>query len=320
MTKEQYHEWEKYVRLMEHVWNTSHHSVLKCTPFEAAHGLQARSALDSLTEEDQEIPTDLMTQDGVAAMMTTAKAFEKQIQRLRSEAANTEAARNSRGSSRKYVEGDQVSFYIPPTEKEAHRMGRKPKHLPQYRGPATITKILSNTTYQLSHNDRIYNRCFSELRPYRSAGPPMDLPAAQDVLMQQRKLVVGNYVALCDSNDVEDDHFHLCEVTSIQDGKAVLLNYVTWTSNIKHAKFSVMYQHRSDLAYTTIPPKKDKLEQEVFDWITLEEADEYIDHYNIQMTRSMKIRSGSRKQLRQLGLKHHVLGKTFPPRFGGGSE
>ena len=149
MTKEQYHEWDKYVRLMEHVWNTSHHSVLQCTPFEAAHGLQARSALDSLVEDDGDTPTDLMTIDGVAAMRTTAKAFEKQIRRLRSEACHSEAERNNKGTERKYKMGDQVSFFIPPSEKEAKQMGRKPKHLPQYRGPAIIAKVLTNTTYEL---------------------------------------------------------------------------------------------------------------------------------------------------------------------------
>ena len=61
----------------------------------------------------------------------------------------------------------------------------------------------------------------------------MNLPAAQDIQMQQREIVVGNYVVLCDSDNIEDDHFHLCKVLSIQDGKAVLLNYVTWTANIK---------------------------------------------------------------------------------------
>ena len=68
MTKEQHEEWEKYVRLMEHVWNTSFHSTLQCTPFEAAHGLPARSALDTWVEEPGHRPTDLMTTDGVEAM------------------------------------------------------------------------------------------------------------------------------------------------------------------------------------------------------------------------------------------------------------
>ena len=141
------------------------------------------------------------------------------------------------------------------------------------------------------YEGRAYFRCFGELRPYKSNKLPMDLPAAQDIPMQSRDLIVGNYVALCDSNRAEDDHFHLCKVLSIADGKAVLLNYATWHSNIKHAKWSIMYQHTSDLAFTTIPPRKNPTEQEVIDWVSVDEADEYIDHYDVQLTKSMRITS-----------------------------
>merc|ERR1712139_681655 len=102
----------------------------------------------------------------------------------------------------------------------------------------------------------------------------MNLPVTQDIQMQTRDLVVGNYVALCDSNRAEDDHFHLCKVLSIADEKAVLLNYVTWHSKIKHAKWSIMYQHKSDLAFTTIPPRRNPTDQEVIDWVAVDEADE----------------------------------------------
>ena len=44
----------------------------------------------------------------------------------------------------------------------------------------------------------------------------------------------------------------------------------------------------------------------------LEEADEYIDHYDLKLTRQMKLTAKSIKQLDKLGLKHHVLGTTFP--------
>ena len=236
---------------------------------------------------------------------------------MRSEACHTEADRNNKGTGRKYEVGDQVSFFIPPSENEAKQMGRKPKHLPQYRGPAIIAKVLTNTTYELMFQGRAYFRCFSELRAYRSNRLPMNLPAAQDIEMQKRDLVVGNYVALCDSDRVEDDHFHLCKVLSIKDGKTVLLNYATWQTKIKRAKWSIMYQHKSDLAFTTTPSRKNPIQQEVIDWVTVEEADGYIDHYDVKLTKSMRITTKCIKHLKQLGLKHHALGKTFPHPMGG---
>ncbi len=312
MTGEQYHEWEKYVRLMEHVWNTSYHSVLKCSPFEAAHGLKARSAVDSLARATATVNTDLMTQDGIEAMRTTARAFEQQIHNVRKEATAANAELLRKGPKRTYEVGDEVTFYLPPSEKDALSMGRKPKHLLQYRGPAFVVDKLSATTYRIEYEGRKYNRCFSELRPYKSDRLPLDLPIATQVDMQERKLIVGNFVALCDSANPEDDHFHLCKIIEIEDYTAVLLNYATFTANIRTARFSIMYQERHSARYTTERPRLNARSQEVIDKVDLDEADDFIDHYNIRMTSKMRITAKSIRQLRKLGLKHHVLGKTFP--------
>ena len=155
-------------------------------------------------------------------------------------------------------------------------------------------------------------RCFSELRPYKSPRLPLDLPMVKDQAMQENKLKVGNFVALCDSDDPNDIHFHLCKVVEIEDNKAVLLNYATWNKNIKTTTFSIMYQNENTHKYTTKRPKSNVREQEVIDRIDLELADDYIDHYDIKITRKMHLSKKSIRQLQQLGLKHHILGKTFP--------
>ena len=113
MTKEQYQEWEKYVRLMEHVWNTSHHSVLQCTPFEASHGIPARTVLDSWVEEERTGETSrLMSQDDISAMRTTAQAFIEQIANVRKEVEERSARLRKRGIKRTFNVGDRVSFFI----------------------------------------------------------------------------------------------------------------------------------------------------------------------------------------------------------------
>ena len=141
---------------------------------------------------------------------------------------------------------------------------------------------------------------------------PLDLPMANPASMQERRLITGNYVALCDSADLEDDHFHLCKVLSIEDDKATLLNYATFSNNLSNAKFSIMYQEITTQRYTTQKPKRNAREQEVIDKVSLEEAEDYIDHYDIKVTKNMKIGKKSIRQLQRLGLKHHVLGRTFP--------
>ena len=119
-------------------------------------------------------------------------------------------------------------------------------------------------------------------------------------------------MALCDTDDPEDDHFHLCRVTAIEDGRAVLLNYATWSRNIKTAKFRIMYQEARTGRYTTEPPSRNAREQEVIDRLPLDDADGYIDLYDIIVTRAGRIGAKSIRQLQRLGLKHHVLGHTFP--------
>ena len=312
MTNEQYKKWEKYVRLMEHVWNTTLHNVLQCTPFEAAHGLPARSVLDTFVDKVGTKVIDLMTSDGIDAMKNTAKAFEQQIYQLRKEAAVRQAALARRGSNVKYKVGDEVAFFVPPTEKEAKAAGRKAKHLLFYRGPAFITEVLSNTTYKLDYDGRVYYRCFSELRPYKSNRLPVDLPIANNIRMQDNKLVPGNFVSLCDTDDENDVHFHLCKVIAIEDDKALLLNYATWGTSLRSAKFRVLYQEKGTNRYTTQKPRHNAKEREVLDDLPLEQADGYIDHYNIIMTKDMRITAASIRQLKKLGLKHHILGKTFP--------
>ena len=112
--------------------------------------------------------------------------------------------------------------------------------------------------------------------------------------------------------DVNDCHFHLCRVLAIEDNKAILLNYATWTPNIFQAKFSPMYQCKRTFRYTTERPKRNATKQQVVDQVPLEEADDFIDHYDVRVTKRMIISRKSIRQLRKLGLKHHILGKTFP--------
>jgi len=312
MSNEQYKKWERYIRLMEHVWNVMYHSTLKCSPFEAAHGLPARSVLDTYVEETNGKMVDLMTSDGIEAMKHTAKAFEKQIYQLRKEAAERRAALARKGSNVKYKVGDEVSLFIPPSESEAKKAGRKVKHLLFFRGPAVITEKLSNTTYKLDYNGRIYYRCFEELRPYKSSNLPIDLPVANESSMQEDKLITGNFVTLCDTDDENDVHFHLCKVIAIEDNKAILLNYATWGKRLRSAKFSVLYQEKATSRYTTQKPKGNAKDREVIDQLPLEQADDYVDHYDIKMTKDMRMSKASIRQISKLGLKHHILGKTFP--------
>ena len=130
--------------------------------------------------------------------------------------------------------------------------------------------------------------------------------------MQNSKLIPGNFVSLCDTDDENDVHFHLCKVMTIEDEKALLLNHATWGGSLKSVKFSILYQERGSNRYTTQKPNRNVKEREVVDQLPLTQADDYVDHYDIKMTKDMRISKVSIRQLKKLGLKHHILGKTFP--------
>jgi len=66
-----------------------------------------------------------MAQDGIEAMKVTAKAFGKQIQNMRQEAAEEAAKYKSKGPKMMYKVGDQV-FFSHPKRSKGHRQGGNP--------------------------------------------------------------------------------------------------------------------------------------------------------------------------------------------------
>ena len=67
MTDEQYAHWDEYLRLIEHTWNTTIHSVLGVSPFEEAHGIPVVSVAESLAKGTP-VHTVSMKNDSIQAM------------------------------------------------------------------------------------------------------------------------------------------------------------------------------------------------------------------------------------------------------------
>jgi transposase InsO family protein len=75
MSKAQRDNWHNYMRLMEHVWNT--------TP--------ARSALDCIVHDAEYSQPDTISSNGIAALKHTAKAFEQSLYQFRLQEAQHSA-------------------------------------------------------------------------------------------------------------------------------------------------------------------------------------------------------------------------------------
>ena len=310
MSNEQYSNWPSYLRLIEHTWNTSIHTNTGFTPFEAAHGLPAATAVSSIADEGDYCAPNTMDQRGMTAISTTAKAINEILQmQLRRDTALRADQANQKGINHSFEEGDTVAFYIPPTAHEAEELGRKVKHIQHFKGPARVVKKLSPTTFAITYEGTTYGRCLSELRPYRSEEMPLLITAAQ----VHSHFKVGNFVALCDTDDPNDKDYkiyHVGKIVNLADGQAQIQNYATQSKNIANAVWSPLYQLTSGV-FTVAKPRRNALKLQVVDTVD-EHDDDYVRATDLRLTSTNKLTARSRKLLARLELKHHVLGLTYP--------
>ena len=100
-------------------------------------------------------------------------------------------------------------------------------------------------------------RCLSELRQYHADDEP-NLTNTDG--HNTHKFSIGNFVALCDSDDPTDakqfNTFHVAKVINIADGLASLQNFATMTRKLTQEKWRPLYQ-LADGAYTLTKPRKD---------------------------------------------------------------
>ena len=130
MTPEQYANFHKYAPTMAHVWNTTPDSDTNITPFEAEHGMKCRSIAESVLENPppEGLPANA---DDLRAIATSVHAFVEQINNVKAvEKALTAIRLNADGSSKiTFQVGDNVAFYLPPSQEAAQAMNKKKKHI-----------------------------------------------------------------------------------------------------------------------------------------------------------------------------------------------
>ena len=113
-------------------WNCTDNAITGISPFEAEHGMKPRTATETFLETP---PKDGLAAgaDDLRKIAISVKAYQQQAA-----LAKTRTAQflNKTGHKFDYEVGDRVAFFIPPSQKEAQKAGRKAKHLLKYRGPA----------------------------------------------------------------------------------------------------------------------------------------------------------------------------------------
>ena len=303
---EQYKHWDGFVKLWEHTWNTNPHTLLEVSPFEAAHGMPAVSATETLANTPVMRITG-MQKDDLIAIQKAAKANIIAMKQLRTHDKAMRAIKaNQTKISQTFKVGDKVSFYIPPTGSEAARRStRKTKHLLQYKGPAVITNVRTPTTYDLTYKGRQYARATSELRPYRAERETNIVQTNAEE--EARNLQIGSWVAYLEESG--DKQFHIGKVKSLGDN-IVLQAFATHNKNLQKAKWKPLLQLVKTEQYTLYPDKR-TVQVQVLDEIPTSSQKELIIATNLKLVKQ-KLDKKSRVTLQLQFKTHHQLGKTFP--------
>ncbi len=134
-----------------------------------------------------------------------------------------------------------MKIYMPPTNSQLERTGRRAKHIVAWRGPCTITKILSPVTYQMQEerSQRYFERTIVNIRPYlASRAPP---PPHHDMLSSAPLAPgTGTLVAIRRTNDPATP-FDLARITKTSETNTHLAYLGTTTPNLRSAVFRLVW-------------------------------------------------------------------------------
>jgi transposase InsO family protein len=310
MPKEQYAEFHKMMPILEHVWLNTPDSETGITPFEAEHGMPMRGVAESLTIEPppEGLPASASDLKTIAA---SAHAFAELLSNIKAvEKAQTALRLNARGfAKRTYHVGDRVTFYLPPSQKQAQRMGKNPKHMLQYAGPGEIRESLSNngTAWRIWWNGKHYNRNIMHLNPYT---PDLQVIEEQRAV-QDNSITVNSYIAALDG--AEHDNYHIAQVIDITDDLLTLHYMGTGSNNLRSAIWKYMYHNPNGVGVKYFNPNTMTAENSRFTG-TIENLaleDSLIILPNLGFDDRMRLSRDTIKILKTFKWKHHIFKKTW---------
>ena len=268
--------------------------------------MKCRSVAESLLQTPPSSSQSFDATDATTIALSAAAFNTLALQTREREAKLRAKLLNYKGTSYDFKVGDKVSFYLPPSENKAKSLGRKPKHVNNWVGPATLTKQLSSseTTFGLTYKGRYFERTLINLRPNKSDGNH-----TLDIDMADQDINVGDYIAVCDTRDdpIYRDHFHIGRVYLINEDKHEYhVHYHGATSsNIKSAKWRPYYDWQG---VGPQMPKRIDRDSHRFTGICEKSL---VLATNLELTNNSILTASSRKTINTLKLHHHIAGKTW---------
>jgi hypothetical protein len=247
----QYNNMKDYLPAIAFAHNTAFNSAINCTPFEAGHGLRARTITEAragprlqiiaeggmdLTEADKNwektiFPKVLKLAERLAAEAQSHSQWHK---RMNAHNLNQSGAKvEDRGLN----SGDRVYFYKPPTQQEIARRGRKAKHLAHYHGPATVRGKVDgrDRQYHIEYDGKAFKRDISMLIPEKRMkeidvnrhDPTAETPLiVKPALFKPGVILREEELILC-KTDRADKAWSLAEVHKIYPDEIEVIYYTT---------------------------------------------------------------------------------------------
>ncbi len=174
-SNDEYNNLKDYLQCIAFAHNCTYSSVIECTPFEAGHGLRARTVAEArmaipklqLLEEESGDGSAAQAWDKslsrkvleLASRMATIAQFHSEWHRRMTSEKLNQANRPFDDSQ--LQPGMKVYFYKPPSQQEVSAKGQKSKHLAHYHGPATVIAMPRKRQLELEYKGKSFNRDIS---------------------------------------------------------------------------------------------------------------------------------------------------------------
>ena len=153
--------------------NTTHQSSIECSPFEAGHGLKARTIAEARLQrpkpqgerdgDDEDLVEDVDTKfdkslvhstlELATRMKNTAHAVSEWHHRMTNQKLNQKGVQINLDN---FPIGSNAYFYKPPNQGEGVKAGRKAKHLDHYIGPGVIEERIGDRSFVIRYNCLLY--------------------------------------------------------------------------------------------------------------------------------------------------------------------
>ena len=311
MTKEQYAEFPRMLPIMEHVWNGAIDSETGVTPFEAEHGMPMRGVAEAMLENPPPEGLPAAAND-LRTIAKSAHAYAEHLSRVKAVEKAIAAMRlNAKGFAKhEYKLGDRVAFYLPPTVKQAQLMGKNPKHMLHFVGPADITEALSDngTSWKLEYQGKEYKRNVMHMIPYR----PDDFVEHQQRAAVDNNVYLNSFVAVLDGDD--DNNYHVAKVIGLTPQETTLHYMGTSSKSLRSAKWRLMYHRLNDQGLQYYNPNVITHRHTPFTGTidTRPIEDSLIILPNLGFNEHQQLNKDTQHILKEYQQKHHVYGRTWP--------